>query len=1585
MVAPKPSRAPSRLRKVARISGIVLGSLIGLVVLVLVTAVLVIRSDWGHRRILAIALPQVEKILTGKLTVGRLDGDVLHWLALRDVELTDAEGHPAARVKSVEARYNLLALLSRTLHVTSVKLEGGAVDVRFLNDGRLNLAALVKPSDSPSPPSERLPLRFLIHGVEAEVDLKANLAKPGKPPPEQGAEQAAEAARQAVKSAAATDKAPAVAVKDAAVAAKDVAVATPVIDHAAVHVSLRAALDVAQDKSLHGRIEAVRLQLSDPLRAELVVRGEARMTPAPLDSPAGTLPVVSVTDLTLGLRTDGTEVSKVVPAAAIRGPLGLDAKINGTLETLVAQLDLSLPAGSGRIDTTLNLVDPRLPWKLALALRGLEPAALRPDLPALKINLALSGEGLGPSGRVNLTELLCGIGPNTVKLSGFVEAPVTPPIWKDPLAAKGELVLGISANDLRALTQVPVLAEKGAPPLRGSLGGHFRVGLLGRTLRVNADLTGSELRGFDASVGRLHLSVDTVNLNGRVQLGVERLSVARQDFSRLALSLRGTPQNLNLSLDGNGPQETQFKLAVAAQPALRPGPGLGGQTITGLGAQVTELTLSRRAAGLALASPIVARIAALDTGAPVIDVDTFRLLLAGQPVTLAGHFEAGPKRLRALADLKQLDVHELGRAVLNRTDLPKTRIDLHAEVGGTVAAPSGQVTVHAEVAELPQLPWRTTHELSASLSGRRVRGTLASRALSAATAQASDEELPSIKASFDAPLQPSGAVSLDLQAGTSLAAVQRLLPPDVKPLTGTVAVQASVKGSFERPDVALAVTLPSWEFDPVRGQDTALRVGYAQERLQASFDARVFARPHTNKVVAVGPGASADKGPQQLGVVKLVAQVPLRLSVKTTGPDLMQQLRTAASTLRLELRELALPQILKTTGAGLDEDGEPLVRKGVAELLIDASGPVSTPAMSITLNSRDLALAFTKEQEGMAVNAGLHLGYKQDQLSLTARVDKDVQPILSVRADTRISLNEALKDAKALLPTLPLSAAVDLNVDPQRMPKGVPLQGLIEAHVKVTGTVAKPAVSALVKGSAVALAGWPVGDLDVSGTFDPEHVVRVKAKIVQVPTGPAAAAKGKTPGSLQVSAVVPLPFDLASEATTATLKADGFRLDYNAPLGAGGLRYARGVLSADLKVQGAKKQPLAQGSLRLGEGELSMRALGQPIDNIEVVVDVSREGILTLQKATAKSGGGSVQAKGKVELSEATLKNLELSAQASRFPVAAGPLALWLDTRVDVKGEAKGETLRVKVKIPGGVVHLPRLTESRSVQAIGPLEDVVFVDAAALREAAAKARAAEQEAREAARGTASSPPILLPTRTLVGVELADFSVSGPEVKTDVAGHVDLEMNSDSKQPVVTGEVHTIGGTVEILGRRYQIERGQVSLSGEVPPNPLLNVQISRKVDDAVIYVVVSGSAEKPAITFRSDPPMDQGQIIAIVLSGSKSGGRIQQQALGALSGLLVGQLKDQLGGAVPVDVIKFDVAGSDPSGANQSSVEVGKYLRDDLYLSYTHRFGNPSTILKRLNENQAAIEWSFLRSYQLYLMGGDQGVGALNLYWSKRF
>jgi autotransporter translocation and assembly factor TamB len=353
------------------------------------------------------------------------------------------------------------------------------------------------------------------------------------------------------------------------------------------------------------------------------------------------------------------------------------------------------------------------------------------------------------------------------------------------------------------------------------------------------------------------------------------------------------------------------------------------------------------------------------------------------------------------------------------------------------------------------------------------------------------------------------------------------------------------------------------------------------------------------------------------------------------------------------------------------------------------------------------------------------------------------------------------------------------------------------------------------------------------------------------------------------------------------------------------------------------------------------------------------------------------------------LKEATLALAADKFPVAVGSIGAWLDTHVKVEASSAGDTLNVDVQIENGTVHLPKLSSSRSLQSMDALADVKFIDKAAQEQAERLRAMQEEKDRERAARAANykPPPPLIPPKLLAHVRMtAPLAIDGPEVKTEVQGQVSVRIEPPNLDgPIVTGAVHALGGSVEVLGRRYQITRAAVSLGGETPPNPLLDVAISRQLDTATISILVTGTASRPRISFSSEPAIyDESQIIAIVLSG-QADSSIQAQALGALSSILVGSIKEQLGSLLPVDVIKFDVSGNDPMGLGSSSLEIGKYLRDNLYFSYMHRFGTATAGLRRLNIEEIRLEYRFLSRFQLTTRYGDAQVGTLDLYWTKRF
>lgn len=1475
-------------------------ALLALALGAVVAPFLVGRSNWGRQRILAIVLPAVEQQLVGKLRLGALDGDLTHMLVLRDVELVDAEGQLAARLPYIGLRYNLLALLGRTLHLHAVDIRHAEVHARLLRDGRLNLATLVRPGDS-APATGPLPVRVIVSGID--IALAADFSDGAAPPP---------------------------------------------LGPARVQLRLRGSLELRPDRNLAVAVDELSIEASAPLKARLALRGKLAL---------GLLDVkktLALREVALTLATDGSEVTRLMPAAGLRGPLALAAKLDGTVDALTAKLTLTLPKGRAQLQAKLGLGDAKLPWQLALALEAVEPAALRPGLPPGQIDLSLHGQGSGPGGRLELQSLALRTAQNALRLSGTVEAPEALRLANDPLAAQLELQLQIEAPELAELSRLSPLV----PPLSGSLRGSVRLALKQRSLSLASSLRGVALRGLGAELGQLQLELESTDLAGQLRLGADNLVAGGQRFARFALTAAGDRRLVRLSLDGEGPEAVKLKLALQARPELAGGEGplaLQGSQLTGVVVDLSALQLSRAGAQLALTQPTQLRLRQLGA-APIVEVDGLALALGALKLRLAGRYETQGQRLRAVLDASHLDVQELGRVISGAAAAPKSELTLHAELAGTATAPTGKVSLAGTVEPPPgTLPWRILPELTATLDGHRVRGELTLRT-GAAVGTA-----PTVTAHFGAPLGRDGALELQLTAESALEALRPLLPPALAELSGAAVAQLSLRGTLQQPQAALQLTLPRWQLAPLRSTETTLSITYQKQQLAAQLAARVLALDG-----------------QPLVQAALTAQAPLRLQLDGGGgpgaspASVLAQLRSGAGSVELALHELALPRLL-----ALVPGASPLLAAGTAELAVQARGPLLQPTLMVRLDASglrgaaDSGLSLALGQRRL--DAALRFDYQKEQAALNLGLELDGKPLLRGQAAAPVRVAELMNDGEALLTALPIRAQLEL------LPTLLPLLGRVRAHAEVHGTPRRPQLTADASATGLTIGEWPVGDLTLHATLDDERLLKARATIVQPATGGA--------GTLALDAAVPLPLNLKTAALKVALAAKHFRLDYQPPKGqSASVRLLRGTLDSDLTVQGGSPRPLVLGGLSLHDGQLAAAALPQLVRDIVVELRAKPGGVLRLERAAARAEKGRIRAEGGVQLADGTLHSVELAATIDNFPVAAGAIGLWLDTKLEVSGKAADDTLRVKVNIPYGTVRLPKLTSGSDsdVQALGPLADMRFDDTAARAAAAAEAREARDHA---APQQGAAAPSLLPKRTLVTVELPPaFAVSGPEVKTSIAGHLDAELGGPpAAGPIVTGDIRSSGGWVEILGRRYQLDRAQVSMSGEVPPNPLLNIVLWRKIDDATIYILVGGTARHPTISFRSDPAIyDQAQVIGIVLSGSR-GGTIQQQALGALSGLLVGKLKDSLGKALPVDVIKFDVSGNDASGANQSSLEVGKYLRDNLYLSYTHRFGSPSTILHRLNNDQVALEWSFLPDYQINLMAGDQGVGALNLYWTRRF
>ena len=146
------------LRKLWRLAlGLVCGGVAGgvqlslLLTLLLSTLVGLLSTDPGLEWARRLALDQARPMLPG-LSVRRITGSIIKELVLEGVVLKDRFGGEAIRLERLLLRYDLAALLDRSVRVVRVEVDRPGVVAKMAQNGRLNLAELVVPSDDEQEP-----------------------------------------------------------------------------------------------------------------------------------------------------------------------------------------------------------------------------------------------------------------------------------------------------------------------------------------------------------------------------------------------------------------------------------------------------------------------------------------------------------------------------------------------------------------------------------------------------------------------------------------------------------------------------------------------------------------------------------------------------------------------------------------------------------------------------------------------------------------------------------------------------------------------------------------------------------------------------------------------------------------------------------------------------------------------------------------------------------------------------------------------------------------------------------------------------------------------------------------------------------------------------------------------------------------------------------------------------------------------------------------------------------------------------------------------------------------------------------------
>jgi autotransporter translocation and assembly factor TamB len=208
---------------------------------------------------------------------------------------------------------------------------------------------------------------------------------------------------------------------------------------------------------------------------------------------------------------------------------------------------------------------------------------------------------------------------------------------------------------------------------------------------------------------------------------------------------------------------------------------------------------------------------------------------------------------------------------------------------------------------------------------------------------------------------------------------------------------------------------------------------------------------------------------------------------------------------------------------------------------------------------------------------------------------------------------------------------------------------------------------------------------------------------------------------------------------------------------------------------------------------------------------------------------------------------------------------------------------------------------------------------------------------------------------------------------------------------ITGPVRTIRGFYDFQGRRFTILRdGTANFEGLDTPDPALDIRTERVIQAVTANVNVRGTLSQPEIVLRSTPPLEQADILSLIvfnqpLNQTSPGQQISiaQRAEQMAGGAAAGAISKSVGNSLGVDLFEINLAPEKGGGPN---VTVGEQVSQNLYVKVEQGIGDASqtnVILEYELTNWLRFRTNVLQgsSTQANLFQRAQGSGADVLFF----
>jgi translocation and assembly module TamB len=409
-----------------------------------------------------------------------------------------------------------------------------------------------------------------------------------------------------------------------------------------------------------------------------------------------------------------------------------------------------------------------------------------------------------------------------------------------------------------------------------------------------------------------------------------------------------------------------------------------------------------------------------------------------------------------------------------------------------------------------------------------------------------------------------------------------------------------------------------------------------------------------------------------------------------------------------------------------------------------------------------------------------------------------------------------------------------------------------------------------------------------------------------------------------------------------------------------GLR-TTGTATVNATVRGALSRPMLGGKMEIRDISVYHRDLTIGIEKANGTVAFDRQSAL-LQNFTAQTGGGEMKLNGFITFGE--------------------------DERISYR--VNGQLERVRIRYPEGA---STTVNAGLTLTGGNDQSLVTGVVTVLRSGFTPRTDIGSLLLEPSRPVQAPPSSPLLRAMQFDVKL----VNAPNLQLETSltkgmqAKVDLRLRGSPAKPVLLGTVSVTQGELNFFGTTYDITRGTVSFFNAARIEPVLALDLETTVRAVVVNMNISGTIDKPNITYRSDPPLETSDIIALLAVGrtpteaavatqSNFGGRGNSFFAGTetLLGQAIGAgVSGRLQRFFGISRVKIDPQQINVDTTPQARLTIEQQISREITLTYV-------TNLTGALQQLVRLQWDASRNWSLSAVRDENGVIGADILFRKR-